>query len=272
MALRPGPGSVRPSWTYRVRQWLWAGADLVFTPTCAGCERRGERLCGACRAAVRRLGPHVCDECGYPLSASGECHSGWHPLTGLRGVRSAAYFEGPLQHALHRLKYKRDILLADSLAPELLAAWTDYALPAGTVAPVPLSAERQRERGYNQAALLARAFADLAGLPYEPAAARRVRHTDTQVRLPAEARRRNVEGAFRGLPERVAGRTILLVDDVSTTGATLAACADALTAAGAAVVWGLTLGRAVGHAAGSTAAGRPVASRVGAAGSGRLQA
>jgi ComF family protein len=153
----------------------------------------------------------------------------------------------------------------------LVSAWTAYALPAATVTPVPLSVERQRERGYNQAALLARAFAELAGLPYDPLAARRVRHTETQVRLTAEARRRNVQGAFRGRPERVAGRTIILVDDITTTGATLMACAEALTTAGAAAVWGLTLGRAVGHASYSAAAGPPVATRAGARGPGRLQ-
>jgi ComF family protein len=159
-------------------------------------------------------------------------------------MRSVAYFEGPLQHALHRLKYKRDIILADSLASLLHAAWQTQALPGEGVVPVPLSSRRLRERGYNQAGLLARGFAELAGLRYMPDGVTRLRHTASQVGLTAEQRRANVAGAFEGRPRVVAGHAVILVDDVRTTGATLEACAEALRAAGAASVWGLTLARA----------------------------
>jgi ComF family protein len=168
-----------------------------------------------------------------------------HPLTPLIGLRSAARFAGPLQHALHRLKYKRDIILADTLARELAGAWLAYRLPAWTVMPVPLSSERLRTRGYNQAALLARGLADLTGLAYQPRGLRRVRHTPSQVGLPAQARVLNVQGAFSADRDLVAGKSYILVDDICTTGATLAACAAALHQAGAAAIWGLTLGRAV---------------------------
>ena len=168
-----------------------------------------------------------------------------HPLAPLVGLRSAARFAGPLQPALHRLKYKRDIILADTLARELFAAWAAYGLPAWAVMPVPLSARRLRERGYNQAALLARGLADLAGLPYQAGGVMRVRHTRTQVGLAPEARQANVRGAFVARETRVAGQSFILVDDICTTGATLAACAEALQQAGAAAVWGLTLGRAL---------------------------
>jgi ComF family protein len=145
------------------------------------------------------------------------------------------------------LKYRRDIILADTLALQLARAWSVYGLPAGHVVPVPLAAEREHERGYNQSALLARALAELAGLPYEPRGLRRVRHTHSQVGLSGDERHHNVRGAFQARPERVAGRSIVLVDDICTTGATLSACAVALCAAGAAQVWGLTLGRAAAY-------------------------
>ena len=173
-------------------------------------------------------------------------------------------FAGPLQQALHRLKYRRDVILADSLARVMHAAWRRYALPGEVVVPVPLSAERLRERGYNQAGLLARGFAEMAHLRYAPDGAARVRHTASQVNLSAEQRRANVAGAFHGRSRRVAGRSVILVDDVCTTGATLAACAAALRAEGAAQVWGLTLARArspAHHAASAAAERTPISHR-----------
>ncbi len=252
-AVAARPPSGRRPWRYHARQAVWAGLDLIFPPACAGCDRPGGRLCAGCWAALARLEPPVCALCGYPAPAAGasgcavcQARSAARgaPLTALAGLRSAAFFEGPLQHALHQLKYRRNIALADCLARELAAAWARWDLPAGWVVPVPLSAQRQRERGYNQTGLLARGFADLAGLPYLPAAAVRARHTATQVGLSAAERQANVSGAFAARAHLVAGRSLLLVDDVCTTGATLAACAEALVAAGAASVWGLTLGRA----------------------------
>ena len=246
-AASPAPaGLARQRWPYPLRQAAWAVLDLIFPPQCAGCNQPGTRWCAACRGRVQPLGAAVCGECGYPLPLNGAaCASGLHPLPALDGLRSAARYGGPLQQALHRLKYKRDIILADTLAHELARAWQAYALPAWTVMPVPLAASRLRERGYNQAALLARGLADLAGLPYQTAGLARVRHTPTQVGLAAEARRANVRGAFAAERDRVAGRAYILVDDICTTGATLAAAAEALRAAGAAGIWGLTLGRAL---------------------------
>jgi ComF family protein len=136
------------------------------------------------------------------------------------------------------------LILADTLARLLARAWDPGGVPGDLVVPVPLSAERLRQRGYNQAGLLARGFAELARLDYAPAALRKLRHTVSQVGLSAEARLANVRNAFQAPPTTVAGRAVILVDDVCTTGATLVAGAEALTAAGARSVWGFTLGRA----------------------------
>jgi ComF family protein len=239
-------GSIRPHWRYTARQLVWAAVDLILPPQCGGCERVGFRYCPDCLTALQYLTPPVCERCGEPL-ARGEtarcaaCRRGLRPA--LNGTRSVAFFEGPLQNALHRLKYRRDIVLADTLAGLLREVWQTHAVPGELVVAVPLSPRRLRERGYNQAGLLARGFAELAGLQYAPQGAARVRHTPSQVGLTAEQRRANVTGAFAGNPRAVAGRRVILVDDVRTTGATLEACAQALRSAGAASVWALTLAR-----------------------------
>lgn len=251
-----GPVSVRRPWRHRVRQIAWAGVDLVFPPQCAGCHQPGQRFCSACRLALHPLAAPLCEACGYPTEHDAVCRicqASAHGPVPLSGLRSAAFFEGPLQKALHQLKYKRDIILADTLAAILAQANFVPRLPPGLVVPVPLSAERQRERGYNQAALLARAFAELGGRRCVPAGAERVKHTASQVGLSAEERRVNVRAAFRGEPCVVAGQTVILVDDVCTTGATLAACGQALLAAGATAVWGVTLARARMSRAGAQA-------------------
>jgi ComF family protein len=145
---------------------------------------------------------------------------------------------------VHHLKYRNGRALALPLG-SIMATWCDaHALRADVIVPVPLHPDRLRERGYNQAALLARELERRVGLPVRESVLSRVRYTRSQMELDAEARRRNVQGAFRCADGRVRGQHVLLVDDVCTTGATIAACADALRAGGAARVEALTLARA----------------------------
>ena len=241
------PSRMPLHWRYATRQVLWAVVDAVFPARCGGCGREGQRFCAGCLAAIVCLPKPVCERCGYPLPTHAEqlcaaCRQ--TPSSALAGMRSVAFFEGPLRQALHSLKYKRDIILADTLARLLYDAWRIYELPGDLVLPIPLSPERLRERGYNQAGLLARGLAELAGLRCAAHGAVRIRHTVSQVGLSAIERRENMAGAFKGEPGSVAGRSVILVDDVCTTGSTLAACAEALLAAGAVSVWGFTLARA----------------------------
>ena len=242
--IRPVP--VRWPWRYRTRQALWAGVDLIFPPNCAGCGQAGHRFCPGCQSRVATLTPPLCECCGLPVEQPGRCRlclSGAHPLSPLAGLRSAAFFAGPMQQAIHHLKSRRDILLADTLALRLAEVELAPAIAGAVVVPVPLGAARFKSRGYNQAALLARAYAELRGLRFQPAAAHRRRETESQVGLAPAERHANVSGAFEANARLVAGQTLILVDDVCTTGATLSACAEALLAAGAVAVWGLTLSR-----------------------------
>ncbi len=227
------------SWT-QLREAL---LDLLFPPRCVGCGRWGERLCAACLAGVERIRPPVCSRCGRPVRAAASlcavCRT--YPLT-VDGIRSVAYFEGPLREAVHAFKYRGVRTLAQPLAELLVAYQRVYRLPAGMVVPVPLHPQREAERGYNQAALLAHAVGEALALPVAVDVLARVRATPPQVGLNAAERRVNVRAAFVATAA-VSGRSVLLIDDVCTTGATLDACAVALKAQGAASVWGLTVAR-----------------------------
>jgi len=159
----------------------------------------------------------------------------------LDGIRSVAHHEGVLRDIIHRFKYRNLRALAEPLG-ELLASYVlEHPLPADVLVPVPLHPARLADRGYNQSALLARELGRRLDLPVVENSLLRVRHTRQQVGLNAEERRRNVTGAFACCDDRLAGRRVLLIDDVYTTGATLNACGEALMAAGVASAWGLTL-------------------------------
>ncbi len=157
---------------------------------------------------------------------------------------------GSVRKAVHHLKYRRDLALADVLAAQLLTLVLDAGWGLDGVLPVPLGKQRRKQRGYNQAALLAfpLAFPLALGLgkPYLGKALVRVRETRSQVGLSAAERRQNVAGAFLAPHSHlVEGRTLLLVDDVMTTGATLDAAASALVVAGAREVYAVTVARAL---------------------------
>jgi ComF family protein len=193
---------------------------------------------------VKHLPLPVCPGCGCPESES-EWGCWCQPATraALDGIRAAAYYEGPLRNAILRLKFKNDIGLAAALGPMLEACWHEHGLRADLLVPVPLAPARQRERGYNQAALLAGALGERIAIGVASGALARTRDTGSQIGLRFGDRYANVAGAFRANGGSVAGRTVALVDDVCTSGATLAACAAALREAGAAEVWGVALAR-----------------------------
>ncbi len=223
--------------------WVLDGLlDLFFPPRCAGCGRPGVWLCSTCLAQVEWILPPLCPTCGQPLPAGSPCPGRRRHPRQLDGLRSAAWHAGPLRSAIHRLKYRGQRVLAPSLAAILVQAWRRGPPPADLLVPVPLHARRLRERGFNQAVLLAQALGHETGLPVDAGALQRVRYTPPQVDLDAAGRLANVEGAF-ACRQSLAGRAVCLVDDICTTGATLEACAAALRQAGARSVWAYTLAR-----------------------------
>jgi ComF family protein len=160
-------------------------------------------------------------------------------------MRSWAIFEGPIRQALHSLKYRHNLALGDALAPFLAEFVRRLDWPINLVVPVPLGRERMRERGYNQVGLWAIPLSRLLHWQYSSRVINRVRETRSQVGLTAVERKENISGAFWAEPNLASEKEILLLDDVATTGATLAACSDALLKAGAKTVYALTLARAL---------------------------
>lgn len=236
-------GTVRPAYSFY--RFVWTCLDWLYPPKCGGCGAVGQRWCGNCLSSSRQLGDAVCAKCGTPLNNGGVCRSCLSQPPAYTALRSWAVFEGPLRNAMHRLKYKRDIAQGEALCQPMIPFLACQGWALDMVAPVPLGAARLHERGYNQAGLIALPVAVASGLPYQPGAIAKLRDTATQVGLSREERRLNVAGAFRGNNRFVRGKNVLVVDDVTTTGATIQACAEALLQAGASQVYGLTLARAV---------------------------
>lgn len=210
----------------------------------------GWAFCPACSQAVLPTPSTICARCGRVLGASvarcAQCRAGG--LDALILVRGAAMFQSPLRAAIHAFKYESRMELAGLLARYLVTVfarppWPRIHPALDAVVPVPLHVDRLRERGYNQSELLAAAFARRIDKPCAPEWIARVRATLPQVGLNVAARQANVDAAFVAAPH-VRGKTILLVDDVFTTGATLQACAVAARLAGAQRVYGLTLAAA----------------------------
>lgn len=226
--------------TYPASGLLARGLDLLFPPTCVGCRRIGRWICQHCWPQVGWLPPSHCLICGRPWLAD-TCIACEGHDTSLDGLTAVASFDGLGRDAVHALKYHGRHAIARMMGA--LMARTVPPEPFTLVAPVSLHPKRRRERGYDQSAILARTISRGLDLPFEPDAVRRIRPTRQQATLDGQARRRNVAGAFAA-PEWVAGERVLLVDDVTTTGATIEAAASSLRVAGADAVFGLVFAHA----------------------------
>jgi ComF family protein len=235
-------------------KWIEAALDMVFPRACAACggplEGGRDRLCWDCRADIRPISHPFCSVCGNPVE--GRIHHDYicylcaEASRHFTRARSAARFEGVLQKVIHDFKYNEALWLESELVDVLETCHAvHYAdVPLGGVTSVPLFHARQRERGYNQAEILARGLAARLHKPFYRGILCRIRRTETQTHLTARQRAANVSGAFRaGRSRRIAGRSILLVDDVMTTGATLSECAKVLRESGAGDVYVLTVAR-----------------------------
>lgn len=233
--------------TYWLYQWLWGSLDWLFPPVCGGCNRAGFRWCPDCRQQVQIVPEPICQTCGLPLSHPGQCPSCKEQAPPYEMMRSWLIFEGSIRHALHTLKYRRNMALGDTLARPLAEYVGKLGWPVDLVVPVPLGKERAKERGYNQVGLLAMPLAAVHHWRYASRALARSRETKSQVGLTVAERKENVSGAFRADAALVSGATVLLMDDVATTGATLSACTTALVNVGVKSVYALTLARALPH-------------------------
>ena len=245
------------------RVWIGALADLVFPPFCAVCRARlgdGRRdpLCGPCWTRLDRVRPPWCHVCGLAFGRleAGEsppAADGWRcgPCRARTPVftyaRSAAQYGGVARDALRAFKFGGNRALAAPLGDLLVELGLSSLPVAGPdlLLPVPLHPRRERARGFNQALLLSRRLGRAWRVPVRADLLARAAPTRPQTELTAEERRANVRNAFRlRRPEIIAGRHVIVVDDILTTGSTVAACAACLRAGGAATVGVLTVARA----------------------------
>ena len=218
--------------------------DLLFPKRCLGCRAWGALVCEECRSQVDSLRPPVCLRCGIPVIGTACMSCRENPLE-VDGLRSVFAYDGLVRTAIIELKYHGLACLGEELGV-WMADRIDWPVSADVIAGVPLHPGRQRDRGYNQSALLAQALHRRFKLPLAGAAIRRTRPTQPQVRLNGRSERaENVRNAFVADRRIVGGRSVLIVDDVATTGATVSACAGALKDAGAVWVGALTLARDV---------------------------
>jgi len=221
--------------------------DMLFPVHCAGCQKIGHVLCPACIAQIQPLPSPICDFCGVPLSTYGVCKNCQYRRPKLSGQRAVSLYQEPLRGCIHGLKYDGNMRLAIPLGLLLAQAYRYYDMQADMLIPVPLHSERQKQRGFNHASLLAEACSANTGVPMHDNILVRLRATVAQVDLHPRERYQNVAGAFACSSESarsmLKGHRILIIDDVSTTGATLEACATPLFEAGAKEVWGLVLAR-----------------------------
>jgi predicted amidophosphoribosyltransferase len=220
---------------------LGALLDVLLPPACAACGLPGAAACAGCRAALEPLPPPWCGGCGapvpVPVARCPECRGR------VEGARQALAYRGPVPALMAALKDGRRRGLVPVLG-ELTAAAVP-APPAGAVlVPVPLGPRRARERGFNQSLLLARALGRAWGAPVADVLVR-VREGPPQRGAARSARGAQAYGAFAAAPGVAAPAVAWLVDDVRTTGATLADCARALRAAGARRVGAVCLARAL---------------------------
>jgi ComF family protein len=237
-----------------VRATFGLAVDVALPRLCPACRElvEGEGLCAACWSKLAFIAPPYCERLGIPFPFDGG--PGLLSMEALADppaygrARAAVRYDDVARQLVHALKYGDRLDLAPTMGRWMARAGRELIATADAVVPVPLHWRRQWARRFNQSALLAEAIAKAGARPVAHTALKRVKPTPQQVGLDKAARALNVQGAFRVAPDgkaEVAGRKLLLVDDVLTSGATVDACARALLRAGAANVDVLVFARVV---------------------------
>ena len=230
---------------------------FIYPSTCAGCstpldsERSGP-FCSACMENIDLVSQPYCPVCGIPYSSEnttghlcGDCLGGVHLFD---RARATGFYRGPLREIIHRFKYGGQTFLARPLAKILAASGKELTRlhNIDLIVPVPLHFKRLRQRGFNQATLLARHLGSALKISVDYASLKRSRWTEPQTGLTRRQRAVNLKNAFDLIrPEKIEAKSILLVDDVFTTGETVNQCARVLKKGGAVEVVVLTVARTV---------------------------
>ena len=220
--------------------------DLLFPQWCVGCGREGAFICSSCAATMSRIMPPVCPRCGRPQPSGILCPQCVGLHAALDGIRSPFQFEGVVRDAVHQLKYRNIRAISVPLAGYLCDYLTGNPVPGDVLVPAPLHQKRLKERGYNQANLIAYKLGSLLNLPVVDDCLVRQKYVSPQAGTASVTERRaNMVDAFACHNNKLEGKAVIVIDDVATSGATLEACAAALKAGGADSVWGVTLAREI---------------------------
>ena len=250
-----------PAETSLVDRFDWL-VDWLYPPRCRACGGRihgrdAEYFCAGCWQHIQLITHPLCHLCGRPFpDASGDDHTCGVCLSRAPqfvAARAWACYprdeieEHPLRQVVQKFKYGRRVSLGKPLGRLMARGCQEFlgACPVDLIIPVPLHHDRERERGFNQACVLARELSRLGRLPIdEHSVVRRVHTERHRAGMDAKARRQSVANAFTVRhPKSIAGKRVLLIDDVFTTGATVSACAEVLKGAGAEEVFVLTVAR-----------------------------
>lgn len=237
-----------------VKQLLHALLDVILPPLCHICHsfipNAGKlHICPACRDGLPLVAAPLCPICGISFIGAGGDHLCGACLTHpphFDSARAHFLYEGAIRELIHSFKYNYHTQLRNPLAHLALEGMRGFLTDCEPhlIVPVPLHCSRLRQRGFNQAVLLGRVISSQLSLPMLPEALARTRQTEPQIKLSSTERRLNVKGAFKvNRADHIAGKRILLLDDVMTTGSTMNECAKELKKAGAEVVIAATVAR-----------------------------
>lgn len=224
--------------------FLW---DFIFPKRCIGCGGFGSYFCSSCFRKIRFVQNHICPVCER-ASIYGSTHPGCLSKYCLDGLSSVTYYDGLMKLAIRKFKYRPYLSHLGEVLGLLLANVSHFSLPKGEwlVTSVPLHTHKEKERGFNQAEILGEIVAKKLGFSFKNDLLIRVKETKVQAKLSEKERKENIIKVFNVNTVKkqiIVRKSIVVVDDVWTTGATLRACANILKRGGAKQVWGLTLAR-----------------------------
>lgn len=225
------------------KNWLF---DLIFPKFCVGCGQEGVWLCSSCLKKILPVATQVCPTCGRIAKYGNYCSKDYRAW-GAAGIIAACYWqEGPIKELIHNFKYNSLLEVKVILGDLLVKALKDN-LPENQnflITAAPLHFWRRSQRGYNQSELLADYVAEKLKLPKNFKILRKIRSTKPQVKFSGKKRRENLKNSFVFNNNfNIQRRTIIIVDDVTTTGTTIFECAKVLRKAGARKVWGLVVAK-----------------------------